>query len=65
LIDSQFAVVVTVDGNGVMQINHPVVIQGQQLVEHLRSAVHVFLETNHYKFCHNVSPFRVCQLTGP
>src|SRR5208337_3670616 len=48
LIDPQFALVVTIDRNGIMQIYHPIVVQAQQLVEHLRPAVHVFLEANHY-----------------
>jgi hypothetical protein len=34
LIASQFALVVTVDGNGIMQFNHPIVVQVQQLFEH-------------------------------
>jgi hypothetical protein len=59
LIDSQFAAVIAVDGNSIMQIDHPIVVKSSQLVEHFGCSVHIFLKANYYQFCHARSPFGV------
>src|SRR5258708_2081899 len=59
LVNPELTVIVTIDGDCVVEVHGPVLVHPLQLVEHVRCTVHVFLEANDYQFRHDCSPFSV------
>ena len=56
LVQAELAVVVAINSDCVVKIDHPVIVHCLQLVKYLRCPVHIFLETYNYELCHVCCP---------